>query len=450
MTECADNFALNTKLTQMKRTFYLAVCAAALLMAACENTTEPEKALSTDTIEVTFPKEGGTRTINLGITGLDIIDAYPSSSWIEVSGLDKESGTLMISAGPTSEINDLEGKVIIYSELDETLSVKVKQEGNGIIYDRSTAELMNLHGNVKEVSFFFDPTYIWEQNASYLYNLRFNEKGMITHMEYFYLYTNKKKITCECDLEYDSQDRLTDIDVKTDGVVSMEDMTPFEYSISLEYGEHGKYIATDRIFGFLEENQTWTWYRIWLPKMIRDLSKLTIHNNVITPSEFTIDIEVNGEEGTAYLNTGSEAQQLNKYTFIGQYTSTIDFLMNFAGIATVESRMLYETEKESGYVTRIAHTATAMGDLPISEKTYSTDLCNPLMKYEDNLNYNYEMTIERNGNNDITAINETKHELEATYSYEYDEYGNWTSINEHTLSIEATWPFETEREILYY
>lgn len=406
--------------------------------------------LSVDETELWFSKDGGSEIVTVSSQGLEHLSAYSSSSWIGLSEIDPETGSLIVSVEKTEEIGDLTGEVVVYSELDTTCRILVTQEGNGIIYDRSTLEIMNLHGKVKECSFFFDPTYVWEQNSSYLYNLKFNENGMLTYMEYFNLNMGGSKITCYCTLTYDDLNRLTNIDVQTDGVVSMEDMTPFEYSISLEYGDHGKYIETERIFGFLEENTTWLWYRVWMPRMIKDITKVTVYNNVTTPTDFYLDFEINEADGSAYLHTSDEPQLLNAYTFIGQYTSTVDYMMNFLGIISTDSRLTYTVEPESGYLTGLVQTSSVMGDIPIMDKAYSDDLSNSLMSYVESLNFNYNMLIDRNENSDIIGIDESTHGLQAAYQYEYDDNGNWVEITSANLSVEATYPFETKRTIVYY
>lgn len=441
----------------MRISTYLPIIAAssflAVLLQACtekEIAPESRPELSVNETEIWFSREGGTDTVIVTSEGLDHLNAYSSSSWISLSDIDPETGNLVISVEKTEEIGDLAGEVVVYSELDTTYRIKVTQEGNGIIYDRSSLEIMNLHGKVKELSFYFDPTYVWEQNASYLYNLKFNEAGMLTYMEYFNLNMGGSKINCFCTLSYDDQNRLVNIDVKTDGVISMEDMTPFEYSISLEYGDHGKYVDVERIFGFLEENTTWLWYRVWMPRMIKDIKRVTVYNNVTNPTDFYLDFEINETDGSAYLYTSEEPQLLNAYTFNGQYTATVDYMMNFLGIITTDSRLTYTVEPESGYLTRLVQTSSVMGDTPIMDKTYSDVLCNPLMTYVEGLNFNYNMLIERNENSDIIGISESNHGLQADYQYRYDGNGNWVEITSGNLSIVATYPFETSRTIVYY
>ena len=411
----------------MRISTYLPIIAASSFLAvslqACtekEIAPESRPELSVNETEIWFSREGGTDTVIVTSEGLDHLNAYSSSSWISLSDIDPETGNLVISVEKTEEIGDLAGEVVVYSELDTTYRIKVTQEGNGIIYDRSSLEIMNLHGKVKELSFYFDPTYVWEQNASYLYNLKFNEAGMLTYMEYFNLNMGGSKINCFCTLSYDDQNRLVNIDVKTDGVISMEDMTPFEYSISLEYGDHGKYVDVERIFGFLEENTTWLWYRVWMPRMIKDIKRVTVYNNVTNPTDFYLDFEINETDGSAYLYTSEEPQLLNAYTFNG------------------------------GYLTRLVQTSSVMGDTPIMDKTYSDVLCNPLMTYVEGLNFNYNMLIERNENSDIIGISESNHGLQADYQYRYDGNGNWVEITSGNLSIVATYPFETSRTIVYY
>lgn len=422
----------------MKR---LAAVGIVYLISLCSCSVDlPDRDISADRKELVFPSKGGTEVICVSTAG-PVWDAYSTSSWIEIVEKDVENGKLTVRTEPTEEISDLSGNIVLHSDMEEVLKIRVVQKGNGVIYDRSSLSIMNLHGKVRECSFYFDPTYIWEMNPTYLKNLRFDANGMVTHMEYFD-HADLESIDYSADIVWDGERRLSRIEATAPSY-------GITFSIDFSYADHGKYIETDRLFSYIE-GTCWCCSRMWMPRMIKDLSSIKIHNSFATEKNKEIVINVNGDIGTAVLKYGETEMQLYLYTFENGFTRTVDFQWGLEGIA-VDGRYTYELDSD-GYIKRLIWNSAVFGNLPVMEKRYGNDLCNLLSDYTEFLNFGYALSISRNENGDIISIMDAgAWGFYADYSYNYDQNGNWISVSVSDLGpYNETIPVEKERKIVYY
>lgn len=411
-----------------------------LLVAGCtddegntpEIIPEPEKSIQVDKPELSFPRTGGSAVLNITTENVESWDAYSDISWIELGEPDIESGTLSVTVAATEKIEDMEGEIVIHTVMEEVIRIKVKQDGNGIIYDRSSSSRLGFHGDVKSVEFYCELPYVWEYKPSFMYDLEFDRNGMLTHFRYFEFEAPSYIVNFTADLEYDDDRRLAKMDVKSD--VNVPAGGPYEFSLTFEYGDHGKYIETDQLFTWLSDRATYTTHRTWLPRMMKNLTKVSVHNTVTTPNDFCIAIDVTGETGTGTIvmtdETGTEKQMhLYDYVFDGKFTQKIIYPYFFISVE-LPFMHVYEVEQKSGYITRLYQTA-AEDDigLLIFDKYYDTDLKNSLYRYEDALDYMYSMNITYNENFDIEHIEEINFSATSSVEYDYDEHNNWTDMH---------------------
>ena len=432
----------------MKRLIYLFMLFSGLSVVSC--TAEPEQKIVFDSAvrQIDFPAEGGCEAVVVFIEGLESWDAYASESWIELTP-DREKGILTVSADETEEVGDISGKVIIYSSLEETIEIEVDQKGWGVIYDRPTKSLMNLRGNVKEVDFWFSPKNMWMMQPQYLYNLVFNEKGMLTHYETNY--TTDKRVDFYADLTYDGDNRLVRIDITSKGGAS--DYFPAALTVDFSYDDHGKYISTRNMFTIIDSWNCFIYPNVWMPKMIRDLSsvKLTskFFEQFIGRDHVTLDIEVNGDEGQAWYTMTEERQGLfETYEFSGPYTSAMQYEIVFVGIY-IPSWVTYEIRPESGYITRVQHRNDEVFGI-LEEERFDTNIRNTTSSYANNYQNYMRLTVEYNEYFDPVYSHNASQEATAKFGYVYDKAGNWTELEIEEMTKEPGQPLKTSRKITYY
>lgn len=418
----------------------LTILLTALVSCTKEPETGPEVSIDTAIKELEFSYEGGTQTVNVFTENAEWWDAYPSQSWIHLEK-DMENGILNVTTAPCSSISDLEGRIVIYSATDSISEIKVKQSGNGIIYDRSSKQLMNLKGRIKSLSSYCNPMFVWQLNPGYLYNLQFNENGMLTHYEFFRQDMMKAKTIYTIDVEYDAQNRISTINGKTD---DKKGNFPESFTMKFSYGNHGKYISTYNLF---TASDSWFCYiedRMWMPAMIKDLEKIELTSDFLETGDIFVEIKVDGDTGIAEDNLGG----VNEYTFTGDYTTKIESQIFFI-VSYVPCHTTIEVDPESG--NRISMTSRndeVFGRF--TENKYNLDLANTCSYFYDGNGLYCEITAEYNDRCDLTSMYNASRDSKGVFEYSYDEYGNWTKMEILELTGDVFSDLETERTIEYY
>lgn len=418
-----------------------------LSLYSCTDGTTEEKKLGSAVKEINFPKEGGSERIAVLTVGLDSWNAYATESWINVA-VDESSGSITVSAGPTDEISGLAGKVFVYSDIEQMLEIDVTQEGQGVIYERSSLDIMGLHGPVKTVDFYFSPKSLWLAQTQYLSNLEFDEDGMLVHYEYNYTMGSNTGFTA--DLSYDDQKRLSSIKVTANASAGSE--FPQEMTIDLSYGNHGKYISTQHIFTVAEAWNCPLWQSQWMPRMIKDLSGIKLTSGFIAEyigtDNVRVDIEVEGDSGQAVYTMGDESVVLETYTFSGAYTVGMVYDINFVGIV-IPSYITYEVEPESGYISRFVQRNDEVYGI-LSEEVYSLDVQNSLVSYTDNYQNYSRLKIEYNESLDPVSVIHENYGYSAKFGYTYDADGNWVELDIQEMTQAPQQALRTTRTITYY
>lgn len=425
-----------------------------LYLFAAFSCSEPESAdpsISTVFKEITFPADGGSEDVAVLVKNIAKWDVYSTDSWITVEK-DSEQNILHITALRNEDIDGHSGKVIIYSDMDETVEIAITQEGNGILFDRPTKTRLNLYGKVKSCDFYFNPIYMWAQQPMQLANIEFNEYGNMTHYEFYFI--TDQTTTFSANLTYDSQERLSEIEVNVDGHSSF----PENYKLQFTYGNHGKYISRQNLFAPIESWNCILYEMVWMPEMIKDLTRIDLTSdyiaNYIDSNSVRIEIETSGDTGAAYYyaknQSGTEQKYLlSQYSFTGQYTTGMEFDINFVGIV-IPSYVTYELEPASGYITKMTHRNDEVFGI-LNEWKYLPNLRNTPYSYIAKAGPYYIMTLEHNDNYDVAHLSNKNNNGNAGFEYVYDSFGNWTEI---TLSADTTpkpnKSIPTKRTITYY
>lgn len=409
---------------------------------------------SVETEELAFSKLGGTETIQVTTKNIDQWSAYSKESWISLGEPDLVNGTLEVTVFPTEEIGDLESSVVLYSGSEFLSTVKVTQKGNGVIHERSSLERMNLKGDIEELSYYLNPAYLWEVNGGRLEDLKFNDEGMLESFSFMYLFSPVANMNVSITIDHDTQNRIKRIEGKTDAMVQgTSDF--FEFSFDFEYGSHGKYIETLRLFEYMEKYGAYGHYRLWMPAMMKDLTKVKAYNNNIPEKEFAVRIEVDGNDGIGYLEFERDGSPLslamNIYTFEDNYPKTMMYPDELMG-AVVDFDRYYDIDPVSGYLRSIKiycpdYSPGEAGKM--MEKTYLQNLVNSLSVYLEYLNIGYRMNIEYNDNYDIVGVEENYHGYSTKISYDYDTTGNWTGIELVDINEMPSISVPESRTIIY-
>ncbi len=386
-----------------------------------------------ETTDLNFTRLGGTETIKVTTKNIDRWSAYSKESWISLGEPDLVNGTLEVTVLPTEEIGDLESSVVLYSGSEFLSTVRITQKGNGVIHERPTLQRMNLKGEIEELSYYVYPAYVWEANPGHLEALKFNSSGMLESFEFTHYFSPVSNMRVEMSIRYDAQRRIERIEGKTDAVIEgTNDL--FEFSFDFEYGSHGKYIETLRLFEYMETHQAFGQYRLWMPTMIKDLAKVKAYNPAIPEVNFEVRIDVIGNDGIGYLeyekDGGPVSTAMNIYTFENNYPKTMTYPDALLG-TVVDFVSHYDIDPVSGYLRSVKTYCPqwAPGEAgKMMEKTYLQNLANSLSSYLELINIGYRMNIEYNANYDIAAIQEDYNHYSTKVSYDYDANGNWTGI----------------------
>lgn len=421
----------------------------AVLSCTENNGTAPDISTSTESID--FPKEGGEWTIAVDVTGSDTWKAYASCSWISLSP-DYEKNTLTIYVPATEDIQDKSEEVIVYSDFEKSVSIKITQKGFGLLHERNSRDLMKIKGKVKGMDFYFDPAHIWEVNPMYFYNLEFSETGMLTHYEYWDRYMDGSMMNYYADVAYDDQNRLESIRVRTDA--GDADNYPKEFTLSFEYGNHGKYISTRNLLSFADSWFCYVREQIWLPEMIRNLEKITLSSEFIEratdgecKSPVSLAISVDGNEGKATYHREKDYEWIT-YGFTGDYTTSMKYSITFVGW-TIDSFVNYEIDPVTGNILRMRHYNDEVFGT-FMEKCYNEDLYNTPATCEDNVWTYYRMAMEYNERYDLTTLTADNYGYRADFAYSYDAFGNWTGLQLGEGSQAPIVPLPETRSITYY
>ncbi|MGN0195763.1 MAG: BACON domain-containing protein [Candidatus Cryptobacteroides sp.] len=459
----------------MKKLNFLLGFAAMIAAVSCaEDVLSPE--IHADTEAIAFDTEGGSQTVKVTVMDAASWTATTTGSWINIES-NVDAGTIEVTVEPTRDIEDKTGEIIVYTDAETPARIAVTQEGNGIIYDRTSLKLMGIKGKVRSMDFWFDPMHMWEQQAGFFRNLQFNTEGMLTHFEF----TFKQGVVVDfaVDAEYDDNNRITSAHFTTSDLYSQ--YFPSEYTIQFTYGNHGKYVCLENVFYPIETWNCLVYNRAWLPFAMKDLAEVRLVSDYLKGYQITEDgkgidhvelvfceednqevaavypysvkyrmyLPETDDDGNKTPNPGGTLYDLNHYAFTGNYTTRMKYDTPFVGIM-IPVDVTFDLDQRTGliYTHEVRNDEVFVGR-PLLYKRFYADFRNSCFRYEDDLGTYYRMDISYNDNGDISALYNASRLASAKFDYTYDKYGNWVEMSIDT-NTELSTDIKTSREIKYY
>ena len=383
----------------MKKLFsYFLLGLLVVAATSCSDDDDPiVKVLKVDPQALQFESEGGSQLLK--VTAQAVNWKLEADDWIEHQVNPDNIDEITVSVGPWKKLEERIGTLKLVSLDPEvpSLEIQVKQapmELAAVIWERTTLQRMNLHGDVKELSY-FDAL---ARDGASLYDLQFNEAGMLTQ------FTHKKNSTntVTLSLSYDAENRLSEIK----GVGTEDD-----YSIQLSYGNHGKYLPIEELFNDLSMNSGKVInHTLWMPLLVKNLTKVSLVDNQRASNSIDCVATINGDKGTMSLG---DAADFYTYTFDGAFIKTSSFQVWFDNV--VKS---YTIDPENGAYLKTEEVDSG-GSIVI---TYNNDLSNTLQEMTSPYTGKDSFTYNEN----LDAVKHVKDGKEVrSRSYTYDEQGNW-------------------------
>lgn len=453
----------------MKKNFFLLSGILLLAMALMSSCTEPKPEPEPDPEEtwltvlessLAFPATGGIKTLNVSSSSGEW-DVTSESTWISIGDPDFENGTVKIAVTAFDSDTDVTGTITITSGTDEK-TVDVTQKGWGaIIHERSSLARMNLKGDIAELEYYVNPVYLIEIRFGEMRNLKFNEKGMLTYYECKNKY-NDEYIPYHNTLTYDNSGRLIKLESVSPGFVADGTSTPIAYTLDFEYGSHDKYVEMEQIMDYLDSGLLCIGYhRLWMPHMIKGLTKIKGNNNAIAPTQnFQFELEADGNaiavKFVAFKDSDGSVDEtqgvdLGVYTYDGPYVIKREYIHVLFGMMPSPTYSDYVIDPASGnMLSKKTYTLYYDGyEAPIISATHFDNRINMWENYI-NLLVGYDMDVVINDNKDVTSLDNVATASVIELAYVYDEQGNWTRIEATKLEnlTHLDW-YEMDRKIIY-
>jgi YD repeat-containing protein len=250
----------------------------------------------------------------------------------------------------------------------------------------------------------------------------FNSDGNVVS----FMHTKFNGDEVQMTVTYDADKRITGVSGK-----GTED-----FLILFEYGTHGQYIPMEEIFYTIAESQVVS-NMLWMPRFIKNLTRMTLTDAKDSSMNMTFVYTVDSGAGSLQLTAGSGTviEEYQKLTFEDGFVKTVAYSDSYTG----DTAVTYTVNPETGHV--ITRTVTdAWGDMTTE---YNADAINSMRSLDDGYGifyFSYNDNLDLVEVSDVVADDET---VENTWSYEYDEQGNWTSMT-------STYDSPVERTITYW
>lgn len=406
----------------MKKLYFLGVIA---ILAATGCNREPLDVIFRvdPSSAIEFVEAGGFKTFEVTYNGSDTWSATTEDEWIEIlAGSGSGNGTVYVRVGENTGFGPRDGMVTVLVEGFAPVIIDVDQAGflpdpePEHISQRSSWSRMNLKGYVDKLSLYFNDT---EHPRVTMHDLEFNKYGMLTK---FQVKASAARYTGDITVEYSTADPKQ--------IVKVSGTTPYNpgtFILEFKYGSHGKYIPVEDLFFQLDNQGTYTFWRLWMPRLIRNLEK------VVFVQDYKEDIEdmemwyeITGDTGELWIgskykgNYSEEAFQWLKFS--GAYTTEVNYI--WAGLGfPMNYYSIYDIDTTNGYFNsydlNIEHSFNWI------ERSYNSDSYNSissLMDLEITSNVTFPMVYDEHGN--ITDFGNGT----ITYQYVYDDQNNWTTV----------------------
>lgn len=373
-----------------------------------------QKKLRVSSSELVFSHKGDA--LILKVISENVEWKYTSDDWVDCSVVAQSPNEILVKVDRWYKAEFRMGKIKIESLDPEIPSIKVLVTQFGVdlptlIWDRTTIQRMNLHGQIAKLSYFD----VLSRDGAAIYDLEFSKSGMLT--QFTHKKNNNKSVTIN--LIYDDVNRLTSIK----GFGSEDD-----YEFNLSYGDHARFIPTEEVFNDLSSNSGKVInHTVWMPLLMKNLSKITFTDKLNGSNSMECVAKIEGVKGT--MSFGSKSDYYT-YTFEGSYVKTISFEIWFNSVVKT-----YFINDSNGVILK-TNEVDSSGSIAID---FNDDLLNSIKGMVST--FTGQDSFEYNNNCDV--IKQTKDgTIYATRDYEYDKEGNWIVAND-------TKQGEIKREISY-
>ena len=406
----------------MKKLYFLGIIA--LLLAAACNREPVEVVFRVDPAsEIEFTEDGGFKTVEVTYNGSDTWSATTEDEWIEIlAGSGSSNGTVYVRVGSHIGFGPREGTVAVVADGFNPVIISVSQAGfipepePEHISQRSSWSRLNLKGYVDKLSLYFNDT---EQPRVTMHNLEFNKYGMLTK---FQVKANMALHTGTINVEYSPTDPKQ--------IVKISGTTPYNtgtFILEFEYGTHGKYIPVEDLFFQFDNQGTYTFWRLWTPRLIHNLERVVFvqdYKDDIEDMEMWYEIE--GDTGELWLSSkylGEYSEQAFQWlTFDGDYPTEVKYL--WAGLGfPMNYYSIYDIDTANGYFN--SYQLSIERAFNWIERSYNGDSYNSiasLMDFDITGDVTFPMVYDAQGS--ITDFGNGT----ITYGYIYDDRNNWTTV----------------------
>lgn len=385
----------------------------------------PSVVFSVSKDHLPFTAEGGTNVLDVILeNGHGPWSANSTADWLTLEYDGSESGTLTVTVGESSLYETRTTSITLSTEGHEDITVTIEQEGllpggeAEHIAERSSWWRMNVKDHVKTMSSHYD----YFAGNSYFQDLEFNKYGMLE--KFTYAYPQFPEYSDDIFIEYDSENHTRITKITGSSIIVGGD--PF--MIIFHYGNHGKYITTYDVFGTIDNQGVYTYWRAWMPALIKDLETIEFvghANPSLNGLKFVYSFDGNSGSSNTIVTYEGEIYDdpFHSMTYEGAYPKSVTYPYAMMGSA-LPFTSDYDINPVNGYYKTFDwfYTIAGLGSESWSIRTYNDDANNSIATFMDfSFNSFSPETCIYDSNMNLTQLGDL---LNAIYTY--DERGNWT------------------------
>lgn len=437
-------------MTKFKFTGAMAALATVLfsfILLSCNNEEEflDEVVFDVSESSLVFTAAGESKTVDVTLEngrGDWRVTTEEEIEWLTFDYDGSAPGTLTVTASENPLYESRTASFTLRTEGHNGLTVAVTQEGlfaNGEpehAADRTSWWRMGIKGHVKKLSGYYD----YMAADLYLQNLEFDRYGMLVKFSYIDPYTF---ITDEVHIEYDSEQhsRITKIYCPSSD-------NHYPWQILFHYGNHGKYITPYDTFTTLDNQQLFTYWRMWMPNLIKDLATIEIVEHSSQAYDgLKFVYSFSGNSGTSKMTLPYEGglyeEDFHSMVYDGAYPKTVDYpfaLMGFPMPMTSD----YDIDPANGYYRKFdwSYFMSGLGSETWVSRVYNNDANNSITSMFDFF-FGF-MDLQPCVYNEQADLIQVGTYMSA--SYIYDSRNNWTKA----MVTVDTMPAEYLCEIEYF
>lgn len=388
-------------------------------------------------------------------TNIDGWDVELVSDWCYATK-DETNNTITLSADVNEGIiGPRTATVVVSAEGVDDIEIAVNQEGTsmgeetGHAAERTSWWRLNVKGAVKSMDYYVEPM----AGPLVIENLQFDKYGMLTAFKT--RHTVFPDYIDDITITYDDVNHTQIKSIEGTGIAYSKGY----YKLIFEYEDHGNYIATEDLFFYMDQFGYYTYWRAWLPQLIKNLKSIKYEladTTEVLALEFYYDFSGGNAElwmkaedvyGTSMNDPVQELIYSGGYPTSAQYPY---YLM--ANLVTVTAT--YDISKVDGFFNYYewVYTMSSEESESFIKRYYSSDYRNSILNVLDifylGLSTSVDCTYDNQGN--LVGAGEV-----IKIDYTYDERGNWTK-EDYTLfgdndgTMEIVYEATYDNTIVYY